>query len=57
MISSVIGSVVMSAVIDRMKRRMKLSCIILGTLSLVILAILVCIQEHYIYVPKEAVTG
>ncbi|KAF6036656.1 DIRC2 [Bugula neritina] len=57
MISSVIGSVVMSAVIDRMKRRMKLSCIILGTLSLVILAILVCIQEHYIYVPKEAVTA
>jgi len=46
-----------SAIADRMKRRLKLFCVILSLLALAALLLLACIQGDYIHIPENNFIG
>lgn len=56
-ISGCLGSILVSAFVDRFKRRIKLCLQILCIASIITFAILVSIQEEYIHIPEENTNG
>lgn len=58
--SAIIGtlcSIGIGMVMDKFKRRMKLAVQVLVICSIILLAILCCIQEHYIRIPQQFLIG
>lgn len=51
------GSVGMSLVVDRFKRKMKMLLVLMNIGSIALYAVIVCVQGKYVYVPPQYVTG